>query len=287
MSFAILTDSTCDIPLSEFKDAGIWCIPLHVIIGGEDLIDQVEISSAEYLERMAATDELPHSSCPSVGEFTHVFDEIKAAGHDGAIYIGIAKSLSNSVESGRQAAAAYEGLDVRVIDSGTVSGTLGLLVERAKAGADAGMSIEDVVEDIERAKEEALLLIIPRTLENLVKNGRAPKLAGFAAQMLNLRLAVTTEWQTGEVKLAKKARGTKRIVDTVMTDALSFIGEHPGSTVRIVTTGGDEECALFTSALEGSGLTYDFHGTSTIGCTVATHLGTNAAGIAVLPPLGK
>lgn len=43
-------------------------IPLHVIIEGEDLLDQV-ITAEEYVARMAGSEQLPHTSQPSAGEF--------------------------------------------------------------------------------------------------------------------------------------------------------------------------------------------------------------------------
>lgn len=39
-------------------------IPLHVIIEGEDLLDQVQITAQEYVARMAGSEQLPHTSQP-------------------------------------------------------------------------------------------------------------------------------------------------------------------------------------------------------------------------------
>ena len=45
MSFAIITDSTSGISPARAQELGIYVIPLHVIIEGEDLLDQVQASS--------------------------------------------------------------------------------------------------------------------------------------------------------------------------------------------------------------------------------------------------
>lgn len=47
MSFAIITDSTSDISPARAQELGIYVIPLHVIIEGEDLLDQVQITAQE------------------------------------------------------------------------------------------------------------------------------------------------------------------------------------------------------------------------------------------------
>ena len=53
MSFAIITDSTSDISPARAQELGIYVIPLHVIIEGEDLLDQVQITAEEYVARYA------------------------------------------------------------------------------------------------------------------------------------------------------------------------------------------------------------------------------------------
>lgn len=128
---------------------------------------------------------------------------------------------------------------------------------------------------------DAHLLLIPRTLENLVKNGRAPKLAGQLTQMLNIRLAVSPEWKSGEIKAIKKGRGAKRIVANTMADCLAFLAEHPGSSVRVLTTGAAEEQELVNQALAGQD--YVDAGTGPIGCTIATHVGIDAIAISYCP----
>ena len=65
MSFAIITDSTSDISPARAQELGIYVIPLHVIIEGEDLLDQVQITAQEYVARMAGSEQLPHTSQPS------------------------------------------------------------------------------------------------------------------------------------------------------------------------------------------------------------------------------
>ena len=84
MSFAIITDSTSDISPARAQELGIYVIPLHVIIEGEDLLDQVQITAEEYVARMAGSEQLPHTSQPSAGEFKALFDRVRADGHDSA-----------------------------------------------------------------------------------------------------------------------------------------------------------------------------------------------------------
>lgn len=266
MSFAIITDSTSDISPARAQELGIYVIPLHVIIEGEDLLDQVQITAEEYVARMAGSEQLPHTSQPSAGEFKALFDRVRADGHDSAIFISLCSEWSACYANACLTAETHE-LDVRCIDSRTGSGAEGLLVEYALAMREDGRSLDETEAQIRATLPDAHLLLIPRTLENLVKNGRAPKLAGQLTQMLNIRLAVSPEWKSGEIKAVKKGRGAKRIVANTMTDCLAFLAEHPGSSVRVLTTGAAEEQKLVSQALAGRD--YVDAGTGPIGCTIA------------------
>lgn len=194
MSFAIITDSTSDISPACAQELGIYVIPLHVVIEGEDLLDQVQITAEEYVARMAGSKQLPHTSQPSAGEFKALFDRVLADGHDSAIFISLCSEWSACYANACLVADTHE-LDVRCVDSRTGSGAEGLLVEYALAMRDDGRSLDETEAQIRATLPDAHLLVIPRTLENLVKNGRAPKLAGHLTQMLNIRLAVSPEWK--------------------------------------------------------------------------------------------
>ena len=255
-------------------------IPLHVIIEGEDLLDQVQITAEEYVARMAGAEQLPHTSQPSAGEFKALFDRVLADGHDSAIFISLCSEWSACYSNACLTAETHE-LDVRCIDSRTGSGAEGLLVEYALAMREDGRSLDETEAQIRATLPDAHLLLIPRTLENLVKNGRAPKLAGQLTQMLNIRLAVSPEWKSGEIKAVKKGRGAKRIVANTMADCLAFLTEHPGSSVRVLTTGAAEEQELVNQALAGQN--YVDAGTGPIGCTIATHVGVDAIAISYCP----
>lgn len=280
MSYAIVTDSTSDISPARAQELGIYVIPLHVIIEGEDLLDQVQITAEEYVRRMTASAALPHTSQPSAGEFKALFDRIKADGHDGALFISLCSAWSACYGNACQVAAEHP-LDIRCIDTKNGSAAEGLIVEYALAMRNDGATLDETEAQVRSILPEARLLLIPRTLENLVKNGRAPKLAGHLTQMLNIRLGIAPEWPSGEIKAIKKARGTKRIVSAMTSEVTDYLKTHPGTNVRVLNTGAAEEQALVQKQLDGCD--YTDAGTGPIGCTIATHVGTDAVAIGYCP----
>ena len=159
MSFAIITDSTSDISPARAQELGIYVIPLHVIIEGEDLLDQVQITAQEYVARMAGSEQLPHTSQPSAGEFKELFDRVRADGHDSAIFISLCSEWSACYANASLTAETHE-LDVRCIDSRTGSGAEGLLVEYALAMREDGRSLDETEAQIRATLPDAEIIPI-------------------------------------------------------------------------------------------------------------------------------
>ena len=153
-------------------------------------------------------------------------------------------------------------------------------MEYALAMREDGRSLDETEAQIRATLPDAHLLLIPRTLENLVKNGRAPKLAGQLTQMLNIRLAVSPEWKSGEIKAIKKGRGAKRIVANTMADCLAFLAEHP---VRACAYSRPRRRGARARQPALAGQNYVDAGTGPIGCTIATHVGVDAIAISYCP----
>ena len=63
--FALVTDSTSDIPDDLVRQHQIYIAPLHILWGRDDFIDGVDITPAEFYERLARESQLPTSSIPS------------------------------------------------------------------------------------------------------------------------------------------------------------------------------------------------------------------------------
>ncbi|MDQ4100337.1 MAG: DegV family EDD domain-containing protein, partial [Chloroflexota bacterium] len=93
---AIVTDSTSDLTPNQQSAHGITVVPLNVHFGDETLQDQVEISTDQFMERLAAATTLPTTSQPSSGQFEQVFRTL-ASDHDAIIAVLLSSKLSGTV----------------------------------------------------------------------------------------------------------------------------------------------------------------------------------------------
>src|SRR5919106_4477971 len=137
---AVVTDSTAYLPPELIERHGIHVVPLYVVFGTDRTVRETEITDyAKFFEELRTAESLPTTSQPSVGDFVSVFEPQLAAGSD-VISIHISGALSGTPEAARQAAEALErdgkgGEHVRVVDSTTAAGGLGLIVLSAARAA--------------------------------------------------------------------------------------------------------------------------------------------------------
>src|SRR3954471_14688246 len=173
---AVVTDSTAYLPPELVEVHSIQVVPLYIVFGGDRTVPETEITDyPAFFEELRAADTLPTTSQPSVGDFVSVYEPLLAQGHD-VISIHISGGLSGTPEAARQAAEALEregkgGERVRVVDSTTAAGGLGLLVIAATRASRRGAGLEEIEEMVHEARGELKLWFGVDTLEFLKRGG--------------------------------------------------------------------------------------------------------------------
>ena len=205
----VVTDSSSDLTEEEVAELDVEIVPLTVRIDTDEFVDRRDLGIAEFYKRMAASDDLPQTACPSPGAFEEAFNRAAEAGADAVVCITISSELSNTLQSAQTAAVGFRGSPpVHVVDSKSVSSGLGTLVIEAgtvaRGGADVNAVLSRAADLITRTHVFATL----NTLENLRKGGRI----GGAKAMVGSMLAVKPliDITGGSVREAGKARTRKR-----------------------------------------------------------------------------
>jgi DegV family protein with EDD domain len=205
----IVSDSSCDFEQDETDVPKVEIDPLSIRFGSEEFTDRRDLSVEDFYKRMANSDVLPQTACPSPGAFERAFHNAVDAGADAVVCLNISSALSNTFQSAQTAAAACErGIPIHVIDSRSVSSGLGTLVlEAAKAaagGADADSVLRRVGDLIPRTHVVAAL----NTLENLKKGGRIGGAKALVGSILSIKPLI--DITGGVVQEAGRARTRKR-----------------------------------------------------------------------------
>ena len=207
MSIKIVTDSSVQLTAAEIEQYDIQIVPLLVGFGGE-LVQDNTISREDFDRQMAASDLLPTTSQPPIGSFVTLYDELTADGSQ-VLSLHITETLSGTVNAARQAAQLATG-DVTVVDSQSADRGMAFQVLTAARMAHAGADLATILAKIAVIRRQTHVYLFVDTLDNLVKGGRVPKIAGVVTNLIKLKFVF--ELVDGKLKLYTRGRGKKALI---------------------------------------------------------------------------
>ncbi len=209
MKWGIVIDSSCDLRTEDFKQEGIdfTVVPLKIIVGKKNYVDDDQIDVKELLEDMKGSKEASQTACPSPGDFLSGYMK-----SDQVFCFTLTGGLSGTNNSARIAKELALGEDsskkVHVIDSKSTAGHLLLLMNRCVELIHLGKAFEDIAEELEEYNKELGIVFTLGSYDNLIKTGRMSNFAGAIASKLNIRL-VCKNTAEGEIQPVKKIRGQR------------------------------------------------------------------------------
>jgi DegV family protein with EDD domain len=222
MSVAIVTDSTACVPPDLVRSYGIEVVPVHIIFGGRTYVDAM-LPDDEFYALLRSSRERPTTAAPSPGMF---LDAIGRAARraESVLCITVSAQFSAMYDSARQAIEMLRGespdADVRLLDSRNAAMAQGFVVLEAARAAAAGASIEEVVARAEEMSGRVTLLAMLDTLEFLARGGRVPRVAAWAAGLLQVKPIV--RFSASDIKLVARTRTRARALDRIADLAIEI-----------------------------------------------------------------
>lgn len=202
----IITDSTARLTPEEVAQYDISVVPLTVVIDGTVYHDGVSITPSEFIEKMAASKNLPTTSQPSLGAFTEVYETVPEDVE--VLSLHLTHHLSGTVQAAEQAARLVPH-DIVVCDSNYIDRALAAQVLVAGRMAQAGASRDEILAELQRVEDNTELYLTVTTLKNLVAGGRLSKASGLIGTLLDIKLGAHVP--LGKITMEVKGRGKKTI----------------------------------------------------------------------------
>jgi DegV family protein with EDD domain len=182
---AVVTDSTSDLDAHLAEERDITVVPLNVHFGDQVYRDQVDITTDEFMAKMANSEKLPTTSQPSVGSFEAAF---RATGAEEVICPLVSSRLSGTYQSAQIAAQNLAGeIKVELVDSLSASYGLGFQALRAADLAAQGMDASSIAQTLRNETGRYHVVFFVETLEHLRRGGRIGKAAKMVGSLLQLR----------------------------------------------------------------------------------------------------
>ncbi len=271
MTTAIVTDSTTSLPEGIRERPDVRVVPLTFAFGpDETYTDKVDLSNAEFYEKLKTSSRFPSTSQPPTGAFVEAYESL--ASYDDVLVLTLSAKLSGTYQSAFSAAGMVDR-PVEVVDTQSAEMGSGLILLEALRVADEGGSFEDVKRATEAAVRRCGIFFAVGTLEYLEKSGRIGRAQRLVGTALDIRPVLRLE--DGEVVPHKRARGRKRQLSAIVDEVRPMI--EAGRHIAYGHVDSYDALADLRSALgtEGSFV-------SEIGGVVGSHVGPGAYGVAYL-----
>jgi DegV family protein with EDD domain len=268
----IVTDSSCDLPVEVATQAGIEVVPLTIRFGSTEFVDRSELTTAEFWARCADSDSLPETAAPAPGRFEEAYRRLAHDGATGIVVVALSGALSATMQSAALAAQLVD-IDVRVVDSRTVTlgvGTMALACARA-AAAGAGLDeVEQIATDlVGRTRVIGAL----DTLENLKKGGRIGNARALLATALSIKPII--EVIDGTVEQAGKQRTRAKALSLLVDRVRSYEGRISDLAVLHADCSDVDLFVDMLQPLYGGEIVV-----GEIGPVIGTHAGRGTIGVA-------
>lgn len=215
----IITDSTCDVPADIAARLGVTVVPMIIEVEGMEHEDGTQLTREQFYRDLPGYRAFPKTAANSPGAMASAYRAARAAGADAVVSVHISRSVSGVCAAADLAArdVAEEGIDVRVIDSASMSLGLGWLVVTAAELAQRGAPADEIVAAVEALKPKIRIVAMADTLRYLRRSGRVTSLTAGVGELLQIKLLV--ELRSGAItpidRVRTRSRGVARLLDEV------------------------------------------------------------------------
>ena len=265
---AIVLDSTADLPDAADRFPNWRVVPLYVRFGDESMRDGVDISAAEFYERLRGSSLFPTTSQPTPGDFVACYEEL--GGYERIFSLHISARVSGTFASAETAARELGGR-VRTIDTETASASIAMLALAIQRRLDRGTSDEEIDGLVERYRSERGLLFTVDTLEFLQRGGRIGKAAAFAGTLLQVKPILSI--RDGEVEPVKRVRGERKAFAELAIALETETKDEPEYRLGVAHAAAPERAAELEALVRQERPRAELELVVTLGAVIGSHAG--------------
>ena len=213
MAYKIIGDSCCDFTKLQMKKGNITRVPMSIIIGGVEYRDDGIRNQESWIKLIKDDPGYPKSACPAPDAFLSAFDE-KCDNYVVTLSSKLSGVYNSAMVAKEMFEEEHEGARIHVFDSKSAAAGQSLLVAKIIELADSGSSFDDIVEKVEKIRDEMLTIFVLDDLETFKKNGRLKGLKALVATAMNVKPVLTGD--DGEIKQIDQAIGMNHAINRML-----------------------------------------------------------------------
>ena len=225
-NYVLFTDSACDIHPDKLAEWNVKMLPLAFLFTDTN-VEQKDHDEpiGEFYKSMRAG-RVAKTSCVNEDAFENAFTEILEAGQD-ILYLGLSGGLSvtpdNAKKVAERLAKKYPDRKIKAIDSLSASAGEGLFVYLAVKNRDAGMTLEENAEALEKEIQYVCHWFTVEDLVYLKRGGRVSAATALLGTALNVKPVLHVDNEGHLIKMTQ-VHGRKK--------SIKKLAEKLGETIR-------------------------------------------------------
>lgn len=279
-NIAIVTDSNSGITQTEAKELGIHVIPMPFTIGGETYLEDINLTQAQFYEKLAEGAEISTSQ-PSPDTVMKLWNELLKE-YDEIVHIPMSSGLSGSCQSALMLAQDYDG-KVQVVNNQRISVTQRQSALDAKLLAARGKSAEEIKDILEAEKFNSSIYIMLDTLYYLKKGGRITPAAAAIGTLLKIKpvLQIQGEKLDAFAKARTTGQGKSIMLNAIRNDMNNRFGgvENHKVHLEIAYTYDQEAANIWKQEVHEAFPGYEIQ-MDPLSLSVSCHIGPGALAVA-------
>lgn len=232
MSYKIVVDSCCELPLELLNDSRFERVPLELTVGDYTISDDDSFDQLDFIRRVAECPTCPKSACPSPERFMNAYN----CDAEHVYCITLSAKLSGSYNSAVLATELFEETygkkQIHVFDSESASvgeTQLALYIMKLE---EKGLSFEEIVKKVTDYRDNEHTYFVLNNIETLRKNGRLSGLKALVASTLNIKPILAGD--KGNIVQKGQGIGIKKAL-AKMVDIICSEVKHPEKRVLIIS----------------------------------------------------
>jgi DegV family protein with EDD domain len=230
---ALITDSSCDLPIDIIKQYDITIVPISIFFDNEIRIPYKDITLEEVLNRMVEENIVPTTGLPPPIRFKDAFTKVLDK-YEEAIMLTASKNLSGVWENSVIHAKQMSDNKITVIDSMTSTHPFGLITLKAARMIESDLSKKEILNKL--TKEiipKARLHAYMGTLEFLKRSGRIDNLKHLFGELFKIKPLLTLE--DGKITSNKRVLGEGAIIKYLKQLGEKLVNALPETEQMVVT----------------------------------------------------
>lgn len=220
----IFVDTGADMSEELRKEYDIDIINYLSVFGDTTYIAGVELSNAEFYEKLEASEKLPTTSQTPPGVmYDALLDAAKE--YDSVVYFTLSSKASGQYGNAKMNAEMImkenPDFDIRIVDSMSFSVYIAEMAIRLRTLLNGGMELEEAINKALEFNKNYEVYLLVDTLKYLEKGGRITKTTAIVGGLLDIKPVLTI--REGLIEPLDKIRGKKKIFNKLV----DLIRENP------------------------------------------------------------